>query len=114
MENCLFCKIVNNEIDSQKVYEDEKLIAINDINPQAPIHILIIPRKHCATIMDLEETDDNLVGSIFITAKKIAREKELDESGFRIVVNCGSGAGQTIFHIHFHLLGGRPMGWPPG
>ena len=114
MKDCIFCKIIRAEIEAQSVYEDDHLIAINDINPQAPTHILIIPKKHCSTVMDIKEADQSLVGSIFVAAQKIAKEKGLDESGFRIVVNCGAEAGQSVFHIHFHLLGGRTMRWPPG
>ena len=114
MDNCLFCKIISGKIDAQKVYEDDLLIGINDINPQAPTHILIIPKKHCATIMEIEEADQNSIGSIYIAIQKIARNRRIAESGFRVVVNCNLDAGQSVFHIHFHLLGGRVMEWPPG
>ena len=114
MENCLFCKIVNGEINSETVYNDEELIAIKDVNPQAPTHLLIIPKKHFATLMDIEDTDKGLMGSVCTVAKFLAEENDLETSGFRLVLNCGSGAGQSVFHIHFHLLGGRPMKWPPG
>ena len=114
MDNCLFCKIASGEIDSEMVYSDENLFAIQDINPQAPTHLLIIPKKHLATLMDVEESDKELMGSVITLAKSLAKENTLEASGFRLVVNCGSGAGQTVFHIHFHLLGGRSMKWPPG
>jgi histidine triad (HIT) family protein len=96
------------------VYSDEHLFAIQDINPQAPTHLLIIPKKHFATLMDIEDSDKELMGSVCTLAKSLARENDLEASGFRLVLNCGSGAGQSVFHIHFHLLGGRPMKWPPG
>ena len=114
MNDCLFCKIEQDEIPSERIYEDDQLFAIKDINPQAPTHLLIIPRKHFASILDVKTTDQALIGSIFEVAKKLAYELGLTQSGFRIVLNCGSDGGQTIFHIHFHLLGGRTMGWPPG
>ena len=114
MENCLFCKIANGAIESEMVYSDEHLFAIKDINPQAPTHLLIIPKKHFATLMDIEDSDQKLMGSVCTVAKSLAKKNDLEISGFRLVVNCGSGAGQSVFHIHFHLLGGRPMKWPPG
>ena len=114
MDNCLFCKIASGEIDSELVYSDEHQFAIKDINPQAPTHLLIIPKKHIRTIMDIEDSDNELLGSVYILAKSLAQENDLEASGYRVVVNCGSGAGQSVFHIHFHLLGGRPMKWPPG
>jgi len=101
-------------MDSETVYSDENLIAIKDVNPQAPTHLLIIPKKHIGTLMELEDSDTQLMGSIITVSKLLARENDLEASGFRMVVNCGSGAGQSVFHIHFHLLGGRPMKWPPG
>lgn len=112
--SCLFCRIVNGEIPSRKVYEDELVLAFHDIAPQAPVHILIIPKKHYYTILDIKETDKELIGHIFLVAKKIAKEMAFDEKGFRVVVNCNSEGGQTVFHLHFHLLAGRVMHWPPG
>ena len=114
MDNCLFCKIASGEIDSEIVYNDGKLIAFKDVNPQAPTHLLIIPKKHFATLMDIEESDKELMGSVCTVAKILAEKNDLEASGFRLVLNCGSGAGQSVFHVHFHLLGGRPMKWPPG
>jgi len=114
MENCLFCQINEGKIPSEKIYEDETLFAIKDINPQAPVHLLIIPKKHLSTLLEIQEEDHQWIGSIFAVANQLAKERELDESGFRIVANCGAGAGQSVFHIHYHLLGGRPMSWPPG
>ena len=112
MSDCLFCKISEGSVPSDKVYESDTLFAINDINPQAPTHILIIPRIHQDTLLDVEEKDHVLMGSVISVANQLAKEKGLDKSGFRLVVNCG--AGQSVFHIHFHLLGGRTMNWPPG
>lgn len=114
MNDCIFCKIVNNEIPSQKVYEDKNLFAFNDINPQAPIHILIIPKKHIEKFSSMEEADKELIGLMFLAAKKIAKDKGIDKVGYRIVGNCEKDAGQLVFHIHLHLLGGRKFGWPPG
>ncbi|NIQ01432.1 MAG: HIT domain-containing protein [Nitrospinaceae bacterium] len=114
MEDCLFCKINQGEIPSEKVYDGEQVFAIQDINPQAPVHLLIIPKKHYSTILEIEEKDHDLIGTIFTVAIELAQERKLDQSGFRVVVNCGAEAGQSVFHIHYHLLGGRPMRWPPG
>jgi histidine triad (HIT) family protein len=112
--DCLFCKISAESIPSEKVYESDTLFAFNDINPQAPTHILIVPRAHHATLLDVEEGDHEVMGSIISVGNQLAKERGLDKSGYRLVVNCGEGAGQSVFHIHFHLLGGRPMQWPPG
>ena len=114
MENCLFCKIDRGEIPAEKVFDGDKIFAIKDINPQAPVHLLIIPKEHKATLLDIEESDQELIGSIFSVANQLAKERSLDESGFRVVANCGAGAGQSVFHIHYHLLGGRALNWPPG
>ena len=114
MSDCLFCKISEGSVPSDKVYESDTLFAINDINSQAPTHILIIPRSHQDTLLDVEEKDHVLMGSVISVANQLAKEKGLDKSGFRLVVNCGADAGQSVFHIHFHLLGGRTMNWPPG
>jgi histidine triad (HIT) family protein len=114
VDNCLFCKIAGGKEDAETVYKDENIVVIRDINPQAPVHFLIIPRKHIPTLMDVEERDKELMGQVFTVAKKLAGQNDLEMSGFRVVVNCGSGAGQSVFHIHFHMLGGRPMKWPPG
>jgi histidine triad (HIT) family protein len=112
--SCLFCKIIAGEIPSKKVYEDEELYAFEDINPQAPLHALIVPRQHIATLNDLAAKDDDLVGSMVRRAAAIAKERGFDGSGYRTVFNCNSGAGQTVFHIHLHVLGGRSLTWPPG
>ena len=114
MNECLFCKIINGEIACKKVYEDEEIIAFYDINPQAPEHILIVPKKHIESISKMEESDIALVGKLFYCAKNIAVEKRFKESAYRLVINNGSLAGQAVFHLHLHLLGGRKMNWPPG
>lgn len=112
--DCLFCKIANKEIESDFVYEDDKVVAFNDINPQAPVHVLIVPRIHISTLNDITEEHNELLGHIMQTAKKIAQDLNIDESGYRVLFNCNRGAGQAVFHIHLHLLGGRQMTWPPG
>ena len=112
--SCLFCKIAAGEIPASKVYEDDQLIAFNDINPQAPTHVLIIPKRHVATLNDLSEADDALAGAMVRCAATIAKEKGFDGPGYRTVFNCNAQAGQTVFHIHLHLLGGRTFAWPPG
>uniref|UniRef100_A0A7C4JS61 Histidine triad nucleotide-binding protein n=1 Tax=Thermodesulfobacterium geofontis TaxID=1295609 RepID=A0A7C4JS61_9BACT len=112
--SCIFCKIVNKEIASNIVYEDEKVVAFHDINPQAPYHILVVPKKHISTLLEVTEEDKELIGHIYLVINKIAKELGFDERGYRVVVNCKEEAGQTIFHLHFHVLAGRVMGWPPG
>lgn len=114
MEDCVFCKMANGEIEPDKVYEDEEILAFRDLNPQAPLHVLIIPRRHIATMNDLSAEDAALVGRLTLTAAKIAAEEGVAESGYRTVLNCNAGAGQSVFHLHLHLLGGRRLGWPPG
>ncbi|SEN04331.1 histidine triad nucleotide-binding protein [Lihuaxuella thermophila] len=114
MDNCIFCQIVEGKIPSEKVYEDEDLLAFRDINPVAPVHVLIIPKKHISSLLELTEEDQPLAGKILHAAQKIARQLGLAEKGFRVVNNVGEEGGQTVFHIHFHLLGGRQLTWPPG
>jgi histidine triad (HIT) family protein len=114
MENCLFCKIATGAIPSNIVYQGENIVAFMDINPQAPQHILLIPRKHITSIADLTLDDGPILAQLFITAQKVAHELNIDESGYRLVSNVGSDAGQMVFHLHFHLLGGRKFRWPPG
>jgi len=114
MEDCLFCKIVKKQIPSEIIFENDKVLAFKDIDPQAPVHILIIPKEHIATINDLDEKHKDLIGEIFLTAKQLAKEMKIDEIGYRTVFNCNKEAGQLVFHIHLHLLGGRQMKWPPG
>ncbi len=114
LEDCIFCKIANGEI-GQLIYEDDRVAAFNDINPVAPVHVLIVPKKHIARISDVEAGDDaDLMGHIITIANRIARERGVAEEGYRIVVNCNEGAGQSVWHVHFHVLGGRKMNWPPG
>jgi histidine triad (HIT) family protein len=114
MSATLFGKIAAGEIPADIVYEDEEVVAFRDIGPQAPTHILVIPRKPIPTINDLEPGDAELVGKLFLAAKKIAANEGIAEAGYRTVINCNAAAGQTIYHLHLHLLGGRPMRWPPG
>lgn len=114
MQDCIFCKIVNGEIPTEKVYEDEKVLAFNDINPEAPIHILVIPKEHIPSMNDINENKKELIGHIHIVINKVAKEKGLDKDGYRVVNNCGKNGGQEVPHLHFHLLGGRSMNWPPG
>ncbi len=114
MSDCIFCKIANGEIPSEFVYEDDEIVAFRDLSPQAPTHVLIIPRRHIETTNDLVEADDNMVGRMIRAAKIIAEQEGFAESGYRTVFNCNADAGQAVFHIHLHLLGGRAMGWPPG
>ena len=112
--DCLFCKIVAGDIPAEIIYESESAIAFRDINPQAPTHVLIIPRQHIATINDLDDGDGATVGHLFKAAKVIAAAEGFADDGYRVVMNCNEAAGQTVFHIHLHLLGGRPLTWPPG
>ncbi|MGH8281998.1 MAG: histidine triad nucleotide-binding protein [Gammaproteobacteria bacterium] len=114
MEECLFCKMVRGEIKPDVVMETDDLIAFRDINPQAPVHILVVPRKHISTLNDLASADTELIGKLVLTAREIAQQQGIAVSGYRLVMNCNKGAGQTVFHIHLHLLGGRVMTWPPG
>ena len=114
MEDCIFCKIINKEIPASIVFEDEKMIAFNDINPQAPIHILLIPREHFTSLNDIPEEKKNILSHLLLKARQIAQEKGIAEKGYRIVLNTEKDSGQEVFHIHLHLLGGRRMHWPPG
>ena len=112
--DCLFCKVLAGEIPADIVYESETAIAFRDINPQAPVHVLIIPRQHIATINDIAPEHESLVGSLFSAARDIAAKEGLADDGYRVTMNCNKAAGQTVFHLHLHLLGGRSLGWPPG
>ena len=114
MTDCLFCRIRDGEIPCDKVYEDDDVLAFRDINPQAPTHILIIPKKHIATVNDFTDEDQAVAGRLMLVAKQIAADEGVEEDGYRLVMNCNEGAGQDVFHIHMHLLGGRGFGWPPG
>jgi histidine triad (HIT) family protein len=112
--SCLFCKIIAREIPASIVYEDDHLIAFNDINPQAPTHVLVVPKRHIDTLNALEPGDDGIVGEMVRRAAAIAGERGISEKGYRTVFNTNREAGQTVFHIHLHVIGGRPMAWPPG
>lgn len=113
-KDCLFCQIASGDIDADIVLENDRLVAFRDINPQAPTHILIIPRKHVATINDLTEDDVDNVGSLFLAAAEVAKKDGIADDGYRVTMNCNEGAGQSVFHVHLHVLGGRRMDWPPG
>lgn len=112
--SCLFCRIRDGEVPAKIVHEDPDVVAFEDIHPQAPTHVLVIPRKHIATTLDLGPEDDALVGKMHRVAAEVARARGIDTFGFRTVINCNPGAGQSVYHLHIHLLGGRPMRWPPG
>jgi histidine triad (HIT) family protein len=114
MSDCIFCKIAEKKIPAKIVYEDTEAVAFEDINPQAPVHTLVIPKKHIPTLLDLKEEDNNLIGHLIKVANKIAVDKGIAERGFRLVTNCNPESGQTVYHIHLHILGGRRMNWPPG
>ena len=113
-ESCIFCKIVNKEIPSEVVFEDEEVVAFKDLNPQAPLHVLFVPKKHIATLNDASSSDEGLLGRILTRVKDVAKEENVSEDGYRVVINCNKGAGQEVFHLHVHLLGGRSFTWPPG
>ncbi len=114
MSDCLFCKMVDGEIQPDVVYEDDDVLAFRDLNPQAPVHVLVIPKRHIATLNDLTPEDAELTGKLVLAARELAAREDLADDGYRLVMNCNAHGGQTVFHIHLHLLGGRPMGWPPG
>lgn len=114
MKDCLFCKIVSGEIPSKKVMDTPDIFAFEDIAPQAPTHILVVPKTHIATVSGLNAGNIDLIGKMFLAAKEIVRDRKIADSGYRLVVNCNRDGGQTVFHLHIHLLGGRPMDWPPG
>ena len=114
MSDCIFCKIAKGEIPCKKLYEDDELLAFNDINPQAPVHFLVIPKKHIPNIMELEAADSALIGRLLFKAQELAKENGCADKGGRFVINCKSHGGQTVDHIHLHVLGGRHLGWPPG
>ena len=114
MTDCLFCKMVNGEIQPDVVFEDDEVLAFRDVSPQAPTHVLVIPKVHIATTNDLDDSNAHLVGKLYLAARQIAEDEGIAEPGYRTVINCNPGAGQSVYHIHLHLLGGRPMTWPPG
>ncbi len=114
VKGCLFCDIIRGDVRSDIAYQSESVVAFRDISPKAPVHILIVPRKHIETLLDMREEDKGLVGEICYVASQVAKEQKISQGGFRLVVNNGPGAGQSVYHLHFHLLGGRPFSWPPG
>ena len=114
MTDCLFCKMVSRAIQPDVVYETDEVLAFRDINPQAPLHVLVIPKLHVSTLNDLEPAHADVMGKLFLAARQVASDAGLAERGYRTVVNCNAEAGQSVFHIHLHVLGGRPMHWPPG
>ena len=114
MNDCLFCKIITGDIPADKVYENERILAFRDINPAAPIHILIIPKIHIPTLNDLELEHTEIMGELVRTASELAKQEGIADAGYRTGFNCNEAGGQTVFHVHLHLLGGRPFGWPPG
>ena len=114
MEHCLFCRIAQEKAAADIVFKNERIVAFRDINPQAPVHILIIPKKHIATINDIEPEDAAMIGELFLVAKDIAKTENIHHKGYRLLFNCNRDAGQAVYHIHLHLLGGRRMNWPPG
>ena len=114
MEDCIFCKIINGDIPSNKIYEDDKVYAFNDINPEAPVHFLVIPKEHIESANALNENNSDIVAHIFKVINKLVIEQGIAEKGYRIVNNCGEDGGQTVKHLHFHVLGGRSLQWPPG
>ncbi len=114
MSDCLFCKIINSEIPAKILYENDHVLAFHDVNPQAPFHVLIIPKNHIATINDIDEKHKEEIANLFLAAKEIAKQQGFADDGYRVVMNCNALAGQTVFHIHLHMLAGRAMSWPPG
>lgn len=114
MTDCIFCKIASGEVPAKLVFESDTLVAFEDINPVAPVHVLIVPRQHIATTNELGDSDRELVGDMMLCAKEIAKEKGIAEKGYRAVLNCMSGAGQSVYHLHMHVIGGRVLQWPPG
>lgn len=114
MTDCIFCKIVAGEIPADRVYEDDQVVGFRDLNPQAPTHVLMIPKKHIASLNELDQADEVTIGHLFTAARQFAGQEGIAEAGYRTVINCNDDGGQTVFHIHLHLLGGRRMTWPPG
>jgi histidine triad (HIT) family protein len=114
MDECIFCQMVEGAIPTKNTYEDEQVLAFDDINPQARVHVLVIPKRHVVSLDDTKDSDAELLGQLMVVCAKIARERGLAESGYRVVVNTGREAGQTVFHLHLHVMGGRSFTWPPG
>lgn len=114
ISSCIFCKIISKEIPSKIVYEDDEVLSFHDINPQAPVHVLLIPKKHIPSLAEITENDQAILGKLLISASKIAKKLGISEDGYRLVINTNRDAQQTVFHVHIHIIGGRPMSWPPG
>ena len=114
MSDCIFCRIVEGTIPSTMAHEDDECLAFEDLNPQAPVHVLVIPKRHIVSLADVQEADLSLLGRLMLTCSYVAKQKGLEESGYRVVTNIGANAGQTVFHLHVHVLGGRGFQWPPG
>ncbi|HEY4491034.1 MAG TPA: histidine triad nucleotide-binding protein [Acidobacteriota bacterium] len=114
MDECIFCKIIKREIPSKIVYEDEEVVGFEDVHPQAPTHILLVPRTHVATLNDVDAEHQSLLGALMLAGVAVAKDRKISSSGYRLVINTNRGAGQSVFHVHLHLLGGRSMAWPPG
>ena len=114
MSDCLFCKMISGDIAPDTVYEDDEVLAFRDISPQAPTHVLVIPKQHVSTINDIDDSNSHLVGKMMMAAARVAKQEGFAQSGYRTILNCNEDGGQTVFHIHLHLLGGRRMNWPPG
>ena len=114
MENCIFCKIIERQQPAKIVYEDDQVVALEDLRPQAPVHLLVIPRSHVPSLKEAEESDEPMLGHLFTVAAQLARERQLETQGYRTVINNGPGAGQTVYHLHVHVMGGRTFHWPPG
>jgi len=113
-DNCLFCRLINGEVAADVLYQDARAVAIRDINPQAPVHALVIPKEHVESLDDIGQRDEALMGHLMRVASRVANEQGLAETGYRTVINTGAGAGQSVFHLHVHVLGGRDLAWPPG
>jgi histidine triad (HIT) family protein len=114
MSDCIFCKIVEKKIPTKIVHEDDKAVAFEDVNPQAPVHVLVVPKRHAASLAELTQSDAGMLGHLMLTGAAVAKQKGIADSGYRLVVNTGRNGGQTVFHLHVHVLGGRGMHWPPG
>jgi histidine triad (HIT) family protein len=114
MNSCLFCRIIKKEIPSRIIYEDAHIVAFEDVHPQAPVHILVVPRKHIGSLSEVKAEDTGLMDELFTVARQMAKDRQIASRGYRTVINCGREGGQTVYHLHLHLLGGRQMTWPPG
>ena len=114
MDDCIFCKIANRQVDSNIVYEDDKVLAFKDIDPQAPVHVLVIPKSHIASLNEINDSNSEITGYISAVIPKIAKKLNIDKSGYRVIINCGKDGGQAVAHLHYHVLGGRNLSWPPG